>query len=171
MQLGDWRCGPTVNLVPISEEEALAKLNQITQVLFGSDAASSLGAYSYNDELEALKQGLSTTGCLASLATSTEFATQVWQIAVGAAFDFCAEMLGIDQSPDAPALRQGMICEYFNPSVNSNVTAMNFGWMVASLVGQQTYIDIDPNCDHLPTPLPSTSYVRPCPARGTTTKK
>jgi hypothetical protein len=80
-------------------------------------------------------------------------------------------MLGIDQSLDAPALKQGMICEYFNPAVNSNITAMNFGWMIASLVEQQAYVDIDPSCNHLPDPLPVTSYVRPCPARDTITRK
>jgi hypothetical protein len=166
MQLSPaWKCGQPTN--PISQAEALVKLNQVTQVMFGYDA-SSLSYYSYTTELEALMKGGTTTGCMASLATGTEFAQQVWQIAVGAAFDFCAQVLGIDQSPDAPALKQGMICNYFNPAVNSNVPAVNFGWMIPSLVQQQAWIDIDPNCDHVPTPLPTTAYPNPCSSPRTT---
>ena len=161
-----WKCGQPSN--PISQAEALVKLNQVTQVMFGYDA-SSLSDYSYTTQLEALMQGVSTTGCMASLATGTEFAQQVWQIATGAAFDFCVQMLGIDQSPDAPALKQGMICNYFNPAVNPNVPAVNFGWMVSSLIEQQAWIDIDPNCDHLPKPLPATAYPNPCSSPQATT--
>jgi hypothetical protein len=155
MQLNSWRCDPPANPVPISEAEALVKLNQITQVMLNYDA-SSLGAYSYTTELGLLMQGRSTTACIASLAVGDEFAQQVWQIAVGAAFDFCAEMLGIDQSPDAPGLKQGMICNYFKP------VAANFGWMIASLVAQNAYIEIDPNCDRIPAPLPPAAYVNAC---------
>src|SRR5580704_2462511 len=58
-----WKCGQPTN--PISQAEALVKLNQVTQVMFGYDA-SSLSYYSYTTQLEALMQGGSTTGCMAS---------------------------------------------------------------------------------------------------------
>lgn len=165
MQLdGGWKCGPSGASAPISEADALAKLNQITQVMFGSDAASSLGNYSYSTQLDALKNGVSTTGCIASLATSEEFGKQIWRVAVGAAFDFCAEMLGIDSSPDAPALKEGMICNYYNPAVNSNIPIINFGWILSSLVQQDAWVKIDPNCDHIPAPLPPTAFPAPCPS-------
>jgi hypothetical protein len=163
MQLNSGRCNPTAQPVPISETEALAKLNQITQVMLNCDAAA-LSSYSSSTQLNFLMQGGSTTDCMASLANGVEFTQQVWQIAVGAAFDFCAAMLGIDQSPDAPALRLGMICNYFNPAVNPNVQEAKFGWMISSLVGQDAWIRIDPNCDHIPSPLPPTAYPEPCPA-------
>jgi hypothetical protein len=158
-----WRCGGTPVVPPPSQAEALQLLTRITQCMFHQDPDLS----TQNDELLSLQAGATTTAVIASLSTTRQFNQIVWETAVGAAFDFCAELLGIADADGIDDYRQGFVCDYwaaYCACTPQDQGSLNLGWMIASLVSDcKPWIELDKTCNYIPDPLDSDDHPIPCP--------
>jgi len=147
-----WKCaGYPVNPSP-NQAEAFAKLNDISQLIYGMPCPNPpTGDMAL--ELQELLNGGAAINVIASLSTGSQFVQLIWAVAVGAAFDHCIQVLGIQKVKEIQDLRQGYIDGFFqayqacSPDAKG---ALDFGWIIASVLSTQQWANLNHDCNELP---------------------
>jgi hypothetical protein len=160
------QCNAPAPTQPIPPIEALAKLGEVTQLLYGTALDPDTLSPEQKQDLEVLIKGGTTTGTITQTAYEVAFRELVFKVAARAAADFCFQLLGLDNSADAESVKQGYVCmflDHYRECSQDVQYSLNFGWMIASLTCSDQWAALDPNCDLIPVPNPAPVYPSACP--------
>jgi hypothetical protein len=90
---------------------------------------------------------------IAFLSTGPRFTELVLGVAIGAAFDHCVKILGLQNVQEIQDLKQGYIDLYFQaykgyfPTLQSSIDP---GWMIASILSTPQWASLGLNCNQIP---------------------
>ena len=153
-----WKCAGIQVNPPPGPQEAFDELNRISLLMYGHPCPDPpTGAMAV--QLQGLLSGQTAMNAIASLCTEAEFVQLIWGVAVGAAFDHCVQLLGVSGVKAITDCRQGCIDGFFQEYLASGPSArgaLDFGWIIASLLSSQPWADLNLSCNAIPAPPPQT---------------
>jgi hypothetical protein len=147
-----WKCaGIIVNPAP-DYQTAFNQLDQISRLMYGvpcpDPPTGDLGT-----QLQALMSGNAAMNVIASLSTRPQFIELIWRVAMGAAFDYCVNLLGLQCVQEIQDLKQEKIDQYFQayqllfPTLESSIDP---GWMIASILSSPEWANLGLDCNQIP---------------------